>query len=134
MALITSSEYGLVAVNNSVLCKLIIDDMLSMGTELVPCNKKGKPLRKGFFTGYNEFYNSVELSDDPDGIKVKVYFVLQADCSPEETSDKLFNMIEADFATLCLDAPVRQTANIKGTVRDRSVDLSNQEVVRTHDR
>jgi len=134
MAMITSSEYGIVAVNNTVLCKIIIDDMLSMNADLVPCNKKGRVLKKSFFTGYNELYNAVELSDTPDGIKIKVYFILQTENKYEETSNKLFDKIEKDFAEMYLDEPVRLTANIKGFYRDKSVEQRDIEMIRRNGR
>ena len=46
MALLTRNEYGIVAVNNTVLEKLTVDNMLSLSSMLVPCSKKGRLLRQ----------------------------------------------------------------------------------------
>ena len=67
MAMITRNEYGVVAVNNSVLCKMIIDRLLRLDDVLLPCSRKGRPIRKGFFTGFNDYANAVEII----GIKKK---------------------------------------------------------------
>lgn len=133
MAMITHSEYGIVAVNNSVISKMIIDNMLSMETRLLPSNKKGKPLKKGMFTGYNELYNSVELIETSDGIKVKVYFLTQNMTKYEETSDELFNKIESDFKLLCLDKPLELRAHIKGFMVEKKVEARDVEMVRKND-
>ena len=133
MAMITNSEYGIVAVNNTVLSKMIIDSMLSMNDELIPCNKRGKALKRGFFTGYNEYYNSVELSDKEEGITIRIYFLLMPDADSDAAANRLFDRIEDDFTMLCVDKPVRMTASTKGTLRDRSVDPQELELVRTNE-
>lgn len=133
MAVITNSEYGIVAVNNSVISKLIIDDMLAMDGEIIPCTRKGRLLRKGVFTGYNELFNAVELSETSEGMSVKVYYVLTDASGFQETSDALFDKVESDFSLLCLDRPFRLTASIKGILIGKKVTPKDIEMVRSND-
>ena len=70
MAMITRNEYGIVAVNNSVLCRMIIDHLLKCDDAMLPCNRKGKLIRKGFFTGFNEFANAIEITENNSRVQI----------------------------------------------------------------
>ena len=134
MPLIRSNEYGTVSVNNSVLSKLIVDNMLSMSNLLVPCNRRGKVLRRGFFSGFNEMLNSVEISDNSGNFIVKVYFVLLENSKYEQSAKALFDMIEDDFELLNLDRPIKLIANVKGIIRNQILSKKDTEIVRQNDR
>ena len=60
MAVILRNEFGVVAVNRQVVTKLILDEMLAMEGELLPCTKSGKPLKKSRFSGYGDMTDAIE--------------------------------------------------------------------------
>ena len=132
MAMITKNEFGMVAVNNMVLCKMIIDEMLSMDKYLVPCNRHGKPLKRGILTGLNDMMAAVDISEYNTDVFVRGYFISQCGESITEISDMLFDRIEADFEILCLDKPYEIHANIKGVMSDR-IAKRDLEVTRHND-
>jgi hypothetical protein len=116
MAMITKTEYGMVAVNNSVLSKQIVDNILDLKDAILPCNKKGRIIKKGFFTGLNELLASVELSEAANRMYIKLYLVLIEGTDGNAACGELFDRIENDFETLCLDKPKEITAVVKGTL------------------
>lgn len=132
MAMITKNEFGMVAVNNMVLCKMIIDDMLSMADFLVPCNKRGRQLKKGLLNGLNDMLTSVDISEYNTDVFVRVYFISKFGESITEISNDLFDRIEKDFEMLCLDKPYEIHANIKGVMSDR-IAVHDLEVTRHND-
>ena len=119
MAMVTKNEYGMVAVNNMVLCKMILDEMISMEKFLIPCNKHGKPLKKGLFTGLNDMLAAVDISEYNTDVFVRVYFISKFGESITEISNNHFDRIDDDFELLCLDKPHEIHANIKGVMSDR---------------
>ena len=44
MSVILRNEYGAVAVNKGVMERMIVEDLLSMGDDIILCSKKGKPI------------------------------------------------------------------------------------------
>lgn len=119
MALLTRNEYGIVAVNNTVLEKLTVDNMLSLSSMLVPCSKKGRLLRQRFWNGLGDMLKSVNIQSKDHDVHVDVTFAVYAGIDPEDAAGRLFEMIEADFETLCLDKPKVLTAHVAGTIDKR---------------
>lgn len=72
MALLTRNEYGIVAVNNTVLEKLTVDNMLSLSSMLVPCSKKGRLLRQRFWNGLGDMLKSVNIQSKDHDVHVDV--------------------------------------------------------------
>ncbi len=132
MALITKSEYGIVAVNNDVIAKLIAEDMMSFDGVIMPCNSKGKALKKNFLRGYGNMTDAVEISEYNTDVFVRVYFIIKFGESIHDVSYELFKMIEDDFELLCLDKPCELKASIKG-VKSETVAKTNLEVTKRND-
>ena len=132
MALITRSDYGLVAVNNNVIKKLISLDMESMGELIHPCNRKGRLIRRGLLVGDPDLYNAISVSETRSEINVEIYYVIKFGESMNDISNQLFDMIEADFEKLRLPKPKMIKANIKGLMTKQVVP-KDIEVVREND-
>lgn len=132
MAMVTKNEYGMVAINGNVLCKLVIDEILAMEDRILPCNRKGKVLKKSLFTGYHEMLAAVELKEEAEGISVRIYLVVRFGERISDVTNKLFDAVERDFRELCLDPPVEIAASIKG-VLSRQLAPRDVEVVRRND-
>ncbi len=133
MAMITRSEFGVVAINNEVLSRVVVEEMLSMRDMLIPCNRRGKPYRKSFFSTGDELLNSVEIKvHNKTDISVRVYFIAKFGESITQMSYDLFDRIEAEFELLCLDKPTVLTACIKGVMAKQVIER-NLEVTRRND-
>ena len=76
MATMSKNEYGVISVAGSAITRMIVDNLLSFEDTLLPCNRKGKLLRKGIFTGNHELGNSVEIREKSEGIHVDIFGVL----------------------------------------------------------
>ncbi|MBQ0005769.1 MAG: hypothetical protein KBS68_07920 [Clostridiales bacterium] len=133
MAMITKSEFGVVAVNNDVLCKIVVEEMLRMDDLLVPCNRRGKPCRKSIFGLNDDMLSSVDVKEQrKTELSVKVYFIAKFGESINQMANDLFDRIEEEFELLCLDKPKVLTACVKG-VLSRQLQERDVEVVRYND-
>lgn len=132
MAMITKNEYGVVAVNNSVLTKMIINNLLSFEEDIVPCTRKGKVIRKGFFTGYNDFGNAIEIIEQGTRIRVRIYIVAKFDGDITGISEQLFNLIEEDFDVVCLDKPEEIRLTVLGVLYagEKQPHATNVDIIR----
>ena len=104
MATMSKNECGVISVAGSAITRMIVDNLLSFEDTLLPCNRKGKLLRKGIFTGNHELGNSVEIREKSEGIHGTL----------AGASQQLFNMVEEDFGVLCLEKPAEIRMNIMG--------------------
>ncbi len=132
MAMITRNEYGVVAVNNSVLCKMIIDRLLRLDDVLLPCSRKGRPIRKGFFTGFNDYANAVEIIEKNSRILLRIYVLVRPEDDVHAAAEKLFDGIEQDFALLSMDMPAEQILHVKGSI-NKQESAEETEIVRHHE-
>lgn len=132
MAMINKNEYGIIGVNNSVLSKMIIGNLLECDEYLIPCNKKGKPINKNLLTGLHEFQNSVEIKEYNGKNYVRVYIISKFGESMSNTSELLFEEIEKDFMIVGLPKPKQIIINIKG-VMSKQIAERDIELVREND-
>lgn len=132
MAMINKNEYGIIGVNNSVLSKMIIGNLLEYDEYLIPCNKKGKPINKNLLTGLHEFQNSVEIKEYNGKNYVRVYIISKFGESMSNTSELLFEEIEKDFMIVGLPKPKQIIINIKG-VMSKQIAERDIELVREND-
>lgn len=114
MALIEKNNYGIITADNEVLTKMVVEDLLSFEDQLLSCNRKGKVIRKGIFTGFHEYSNAVEIREEKGQIYVRIYAVSVAHGNMTPTAKRLFKMIDEDFAVLGLGKPAEIRLNIMG--------------------
>lgn len=132
MSVITRNEYGAVAVNKVVLERMIIEDMLAMSDSLIMCNKSAKPIKDKPTPFIDpDYFDSVEVSDKKDFIKVKVYIIVHFGNNISEVADRLFDTIESDFALLKLRRPDVIKIKVRGIMSDELV-RRNIDVVRNN--
>jgi hypothetical protein len=129
MAVSRTNEFGTVAVSISVLSKMILDDMLELGNELIPCSRKGKILRKGMLSGYADMLQAVELVEHGGRVSVTVFFIEKFGESIKDTAEKLFDSIEKDFDILSLQPPEIIRARVLGVI-SRQLAPRDVEIVR----
>ena len=129
MARIDKNNYGKLAISKSALIKTIIKNMINMEEYLIPCNKKGKPMRKSILTGYSDFANSVEIEEHKKSIHIRVFVVSKVGEQLEPYDDQFFDAVESDFVLLGLNKPASICINVKG-IQDRQIIESNINIVR----
>lgn len=114
MALVEKNNYGIITADNEVLAKMVVEKLLFFEGQLLPCNRKGKVIRKGIFTGFHEYSNAVEIREKNGQIYVRIYAVTVVHGNMKGVAKQLFKMIDDDFATLCLERPVETRLHILG--------------------
>ncbi|MBR7087997.1 MAG: hypothetical protein IKI38_01465, partial [Mogibacterium sp.] len=128
---------GAIAVNEGVIERMIIDDLLEMGDDVILCTKKGKPIKDKPSRFYDpsrftdpDYFDAVEVYEKKQHVRVKVFIITTFGSSISELSENIFSRIENDFAILRLDAPGIITVNIKGVMSDDQIIKRNIEVIR----
>ena len=137
MSVILRNDYGAIAVNKGVIERMIIDDLLEMGDDVILCTKKDKPIKDKPSRFYDpsrftdpDYFDAVEVYEKKQHVRVKVFIITTFGSSISELSENIFSRIENDFAILRLDAPGIITVNIKGVMSDDQIIKRNIEVIR----
>ena len=130
MSVILRNDHGAVAVNKGVIERMILQDLLDMSDKVILCNKKGKLIKEKpniFFDP--DMFDSIEVYEKKQKIRVKVYIVTIFGSSISDIADEIFTKIEAGFDLLRLPKPGVISVNVKG-VMSRTLVKRNIEVVR----
>ena len=115
MSVIVRNSFGAVAVNKGVIERMIIEDMLGMGSVLMLSNRKGKPIKEKPTPIIDpDYYDAVEVSEKKDEVKVKVYIVVKKGNNISKIADRVFETIESDFAMLQLEKPKTISVKVRG--------------------
>ena len=125
MSVILRNEFGAIAVNKGVIERMIIEDLLDMGDDILLCSKKGKPIR---FVD-PDYFDAIEVYEKKQQVRVKVFIITKFGANITEITDEIFRRIENDFAILKLSNPSIMKVSIKGVISDQIV-KRNIEVVR----
>lgn len=130
MSVIERNEYGAVAVNKSVIEKMIIEDLLELSDSLILCNKKGKPIKEKPTPWIDpDQYDAIEVTDKRGEVDVKIYIIARHGSNISKLSDKIFDLIGQTFDLLRLDKPASISVKVRGIMSDELV-KRNIEVVR----
>ena len=130
MSVIERNEYGAVAVNKSVIEKMIIEDLLELSDSLILCNKKGKPIKEKPTPWIDpDQYDALEVTDKRGEVDVKIYIIARHGSNISKLSDKIFDSIGQTFDLLRLDKPASISVKVRGIMSDELV-KRNIEVVR----
>ena len=137
MSVILRNDYGAIAVNKGVIERMIIDDLLDIGDEIILRTKKGKPIKDKPARFYDpsrftdpDYFDAVEVYEKKQQVRVKVFIITAFGSSISELTDEIFRRIENDFAILRLNSPGIITVNIKGVMSDDQIVKRNIEVIR----
>ena len=115
MSVIVRNSYGAIAVNKGVIERMIIEDMLSMGSFLMLSNKKGKPIKEKPTPIIDpDYFDAVDVSEKKDHVTVKIYLVVKNGKNISEAADKVFEAVENVFETLRLAKPAVITVKVRG--------------------
>ena len=82
MSVILRNDYGAIAVNKGVIERIIIDDLLDMGEDIILCSKKGKPIKDKPSRFYDpsrftdpDYFDALEVYEKKQQVRVKVLSV-----------------------------------------------------------
>lgn len=130
MSVILRNDYGAIAVNKGVIERMIVEDLLAMGEDVILCNKKGKPITEKSSRFMDpDYFDALEVYEKKHKVRVKVFLITKFGCNISELTDRIFQIVENNFSILRLNAPGFITVNIKGVMSDEIV-KRNIEVVR----
>ena len=130
MSVILRNEYGAVAVNKGVIERMIVDDLLAMGDDIILCTKKGKPIaeKTSRFTD-PDFLNAVEIYEKKNVVRVKVFIITRLGTSISDIAETIFSRVEHDYEILRLNKPGKISVLVRGVMSDELIKRSI-EVVR----
>ena len=76
MSVILRNEHGAVAVNKGVIERMIIEDILSLGDDIILCSKKGKPIgEKPSRFMDPDYLDAIELTEKKGVVRIKVFLI-----------------------------------------------------------
>ena len=130
MSVIVRNDFGAVAVNKGVIERMIIEDILSLGDDIILCSKKGKPIgEKPSRFMDPDYFDAVEIFEKKNIVRVRVFIITKLGSSISDIAEKIFTMIENNYAILHLDKPGNISVNVRGVMSDQLI-KRNIEVVR----
>ena len=120
MAVINRNEHGAIALNNKVLSKMIIEELLDMQSLIIMCNKKGKIIKDNPTPIIDpDYYDAVDVSETTKGgMQVKIYLISRIGSNISDLSNNIFNKIENCFEVFKLNKPNLITIYYKGIISD----------------
>jgi uncharacterized alkaline shock family protein YloU len=137
MSVILRNDYGAIAVNKGVIERMIIDDLLEMGEQVILCSKKGKPIKDKPARFYDpsrftdpDYFDAIEVYEKKQQIRVKVFIITTFGSSISDLTEEIFRRIENDFKIMRLNCPGIITVNIKGVMDEEQIIRRNIEVIR----
>lgn len=133
MSVILRNDYGAVAVNRGVIERMIIEDILSMSSDVLMCNKKGKLIKEKPTPFIDpDYYDAVDVSDKKGHVKVVINLILAEGKTVMSVAETIFSMIEADFDILRLGKPDSINLHVRGIKDGDEIRKRNVEVVRSN--
>ena len=133
MSVILRNDYGAIAVNRVVIERMIIEDMLSLSSDVLMCNKKGKIIKEKPTPFIDpDYYDAVDVSDKKGHVKVLINIVLTEGRTVTAVAEKIFSMIESDFEILRLGKPDSINLHVRGIKDGDGIVKRNVEVVRNN--
>ena len=135
MSVIVRNSYGAIAVNKGVIERMIIEDMLGMGSFLMLSNKKGKPIKEKPTPIIDpDYFDAVEVSEKKDQVSVKIYIVVKKEKNISETADRIFESVENDFEMPRLKKPASISVKVRGieSVMNGVIVKRNIDIVRNN--
>lgn len=122
MSIITRNDYGAIAVNNKVLAKMIVGELLSMSDVFIPCTKKGKIIKQNPTPFIDpDYYDSLEINESKTKTGVKVYCFSVSGDNISEDAEHLIDRIESVYDLFKLEHPHKTTIRIKGVASNPQI-------------
>ena len=130
MSVILRNDNGAIAVNKGVIERMIIEDLLDLGADIILCSKKGKPIgEKPSRFMDPDYLDAIELSEKKRVVRIRIFLITRIGNSISDLAEQIFDIVENDYAILRLAKPGYISVNIKGVMSDELI-KRNIEVVR----
>ena len=130
MSVILRNDNGAIAVNKSVIERMIIEDLLDLGEDIILCSKKGKPIgEKPSRFMDPDYLDAIELSEKKRVVRIRIFLITRIGNSISDLAEQIFDIVENDYAILNLPIPGYISVNIRGVMSDELI-RRNIEVVR----
>ena len=130
MSVILRNDNGAIAVNKGVIERMIIEDLLDLGEDIILCSKKGKPIGKKPSRFMDpDYLDAIELSEKKRVVRIRIFLITRIGNSISDLAEQIFDIVENDYAILRLAKPGYISVNIKGVMSDELI-KRNIEVVR----
>lgn len=130
MSVIIRNEHGAIAVNKGVIERMIIEDLLEMGDDVILCSRKGKPIGEKHSRFMDpDYLDAIELTEKKGVVRIRIFIITKLGSSISDIAEQIFEQIESDYDTLQLDRPGFISVNIRGVMSDQVI-KRNIEVVR----
>lgn len=132
MAIIDKNEIGSLVVNNKVLEKIIIEDILRLSNKVLLCDKKGKLIkRKPTPFIDSDYYDAVEVNETTrDGFCIKILLIVVEGFNPNDVANEIFDLIEKELELLQVAVPDLMTIYCKGImtsqINKRNIEISRK--------
>lgn len=132
MAIIDKNEIGSLVVNNKVLEKIIIEDILRLSNKVLLCDKKGKLIkRKPTPFIDSDYYDAVEVNETTrDGFCIKILLIVVEGFNPNDVANEIFDLIEKEHELLQVAVPDLMTIYCKGImtsqINKRNIEISRK--------
>ena len=129
MSVILRNDNGAIAVNKGVIERMIIEDLLDLGEDIILCSKKGKPIgEKPSRFMDPDYLDAIELSEKKRVVRIRIFLITRIGNSISDLAEQIFDIVENDYAILRLAKPGYISVNIKGVMSDELI-KRNIEVV-----
>ena len=121
MSYISRTDFGSIVINDKVIVKMIIENLLEMQNVVIMCNRKGKAI-KDKPTPFidSDYYDAVEYTETIKKHTVDIYILVKFGESITEITNKIAEETAAIFDEFNLDKPEKINIHIKGLRMSRN--------------
>ena len=129
MAYIVRNEYGSVVVNDRVLIKMIVEELLKFDDAIILCNRKSKIIKdKPTLFIDSDYYDAVEYLDTIKANEIRIYMVKPQSVQLNDIIYDIYSRINDIFDGLRVARPQHINIYIKGEMTDEGLIKNETEV------
>ena len=129
MAYIVRNEYGSVVVNDRVIIKMIVEELLKFGDSIILCNRKGKIIKdKPTLFIDSDCFDAVEFLDTIKTNEIRIYMVKHQSVQLNDIISNIYHRVNEIFDSLRITRPQQINIYIKGELTDEGLIRNEIEV------
>jgi len=121
MSLIKKTDYGLIAINNKAIARMVVDELDSMSDKLLMCNKKGKIVKDSSNPFVDTPMDSVDIFENKKGTRIRIFIITNIGDSASDIADIIISRVEDIYDMLKIKRPDRIDVCIKGMMADQLI-------------
>ena len=94
MSVILRNDNGAIAVNKGVIERMIIEDLLDLGEDIILCSKKGKPIgEKPSRFMDPDYLDAIELSEKKRVVRIRIFLITRIGNSISDLAEQIFDIV-----------------------------------------